>query len=72
MHRITNVRLPASLLGDQDKRYAVGLNAQGLICSIDGMEADANEPGADWNYEILDNHRANAEQVCQKARKECD
>ena len=72
MHRITNIRLPSPLPGDGDQRYAIDLDDQGLICRIEAMEADANEPGADRNYEILDNHRANGEQVCQKVRKECD
>ena len=69
MHRITKVRLPGPLPGDRDQRYAVDLDDQGLICRIDGMEADTNEPGADWNYKILDNHRANAEQVAKRPAK---
>ena len=45
MHRITNIRLPGPLPGDGDQRYAIDLDDQGLICRIEAMEADANEPG---------------------------
>ena len=44
MHRITNVRLPNLLPRDEDQSYASGLDERGLICYIDLMGTDPNEP----------------------------
>ena len=57
MHRITNVHLPAPLPGDGDKRYAVDLDDQGLICRIDAMgteaQKEAQHTDADWKGDWL-------------------
>ena len=53
MHRITNIRLPGPLPEDGDQRYAIDLDEQGLICRIEAMEADANEPGESWEGDWL-------------------
>ena len=71
MHRITNIRLPGPLPEDGEQRYAIDLDEQGLICRIEAMEADANEPDATGTTKSSTT-TAPMLNRCQKAREECD